>query len=323
MNTNPNELPSGWRIVPLGDLTSPSAEKVEPEDFGDAIYLGLEHIEGGSNRIIGNGDSDAVKSTKSAFRAGDVLYGKLRPYLNKVCRPDFDGVCSTDILVYPQVQELDNGYLVQLLSSTPTTNFATQNASGINLPRVSGNALLEQFRQSLLAAAFRGDLTADWRAANPNVEPASELLNRIRQERRQKWEQSELAKYEAKGKVPTKNWQDNYEDPEPVDESELPELPYSWCWARSEEVCAYITKGTTPPQERMTQDDGEVRFLKVGNLSFTGTLDFSKENTYIDNETHNAGVYMRSRVYPGETAQQKTSKPRKATKHTKNVSTAK
>lgn len=71
--------------------------------------------------------------------------------------------------------------------------------------------LLEQFRQSLLAAAFRGDLTADWRAANPNVEPATELLARIRQERREKWEQTELAKYEARGRQPPKGWQDKYD----------------------------------------------------------------------------------------------------------------
>jgi type I restriction enzyme S subunit len=66
--------------------------------------------------------------------------------------------------------------------------------------------LLEQFRQSVLAAAFRGDLTADWRAAHPNVEPASELLRRIRAERRRSWEQAELAKYETKGQKPPKNW---------------------------------------------------------------------------------------------------------------------
>jgi type I restriction enzyme S subunit len=160
--------------------------------------------------------------------------------------------------------------------------------------------LLEQFRQSLLAAAFRGDLTADWRAANPNVEPASELLNRIRQERRQKWEQSELAKFEAKGRQPPTGWQTAYQEPEPINGTGLPELPKSWCWTRAEEVCSYITKGTTPPKESMTQDNGEVRFLKVGNLTFSGALDFSKENAYIDSGTHNSGVYARSRVYPGD-----------------------
>jgi type I restriction enzyme S subunit len=50
----------------------------------------------------------------------------------------------------------------------------------------------------------------------------------------------------------------------------------------------------------MTQDDGEVRFLKVGNLTFSGALDFSKENAYIDSAKHNSSVYARSRVYPGD-----------------------
>jgi len=86
--------------------------------------------------------------------------------------------------------------------------------------------LLEKLRQSILAAAFRGDLTADWREQHPDVEPASELLKRIRTERRKKWEQAEFAKLKAKGKNPTDDkWKLKYVEPEPVDESELPELP--------------------------------------------------------------------------------------------------
>ena len=211
MTDTPYELPKGWEAVSLGDVTAPSTEKAEPSAFGDSKYLGLEHIEGGTNRIVGTGDLGSVKSTKAVFRAGDVLYGKLRPYLNKVCRPDFDGVCSTDILVYPQLAELDNGYLLHFFSKPSTADFATQNASGINLPRISAKVLaeidfpfppypeqrrivgkieslqersrnarealaevgplLEQFRQSLLAAAFRGDLTADCAPPTPTPNP--------------------------------------------------------------------------------------------------------------------------------------------------------
>src|SRR5262249_55549075 len=96
-------------------------------------------------------------------------------------------------------------------------------------------ALLEQFRQSVLAGAFRGSLTTDWRAAYPNVKPASELLQRISAERRRRWEQAELIKYEAKDQKPPKNWQDKYEEPEPVDDSDLPELPEGWGWATVDE----------------------------------------------------------------------------------------
>jgi type I restriction enzyme S subunit len=102
--------------------------------------------------------------------------------------------------------------------------------------------LLEQFRQSVLAAAFRGDLTADWRTAHPDVEPASELLHRILTERRRQWEQAELAKYEAKGTKPPKGWQDKFEEPEPVDDSDLPELPEGWYWIRVAELASDLPR---------------------------------------------------------------------------------
>lgn len=100
-------------------------------------------------------------------------------------------------------------------------------------------ALVEQYRRSVLAAAFRGDLTADWRKKNPDVEPASKLLERIRIERRQKWEAAELAKLKAKGKSPKDDkWKSKYVEPKPVDTSDLPELPPTWSWASLEEITA-------------------------------------------------------------------------------------
>lgn len=61
--------------------------------------------------------------------------------------------------------------------------------------------LLEKFRQSVLSSAFRGDLTADWRAQNPDIEPAEKLLERIRKERRKRWEEDEFAKMKARGRT--------------------------------------------------------------------------------------------------------------------------
>lgn len=83
-------------------------------------------------------------------------------------------------------------------------------------------ALLDQLKQSVLAAAFRGDLTAAWREQNPNVEPASKLLERIRAERRKRWEAANPKK--------------KYVEPAPVDAEGLPELPEGWCWARLEDL---------------------------------------------------------------------------------------
>jgi type I restriction enzyme S subunit len=98
-------------------------------------------------------------------------------------------------------------------------------------------ALVEKYRQSVLAAAFRGDLTAEWRKQHPDVEPASKLLERIRIERRKGWEAAELAKMKAKGKVPKdEKWKAKYEPPVPVDVAGLPELPPTWSWVEAAEL---------------------------------------------------------------------------------------
>ncbi len=92
-------------------------------------------------------------------------------------------------------------------------------------------ALLDQLRQSILAAAFRGDLTADWRSKNADVEPAEKLVPQILAERRSGWESTELAKLVAKGKRPTdERWKEKYRAPEAVGDDELPHLPHLWCW---------------------------------------------------------------------------------------------
>lgn len=114
--------------------------------------------------------------------------------------------------------------------------------------------LLEKLRQSILAAAFRGDLTKDWRAKNPNTEPASTLLARVRAERRKKWEESELAKLNAKGKPPTDDrWKAKYREPEPIDTTGLPELPNGWCWATFAQLTSCITDGEHQSPKKTSQ----------------------------------------------------------------------
>nr|MBI9047321.1 restriction endonuclease subunit S [Anaerolineaceae bacterium] len=75
--------------------------------------------------------------------------------------------------------------------------------------------------------------------------PASVLLERIKNERRRQWEKAELAKIKAKGKAPKDDkWKKKYQEPDPVDDSELPELPEGWCWASFDELTALVTSGS-------------------------------------------------------------------------------
>lgn len=156
--------------------------------------------------------------------------------------------------------------------------------------------LIGQLRHSVLRSAFSGRLTADWRAANPNVEPASELLSRIRAERKQRWEAEQLAKYEAKGKQPPKNWQDKYQEPEPVDESGLPELPDGWCWVYLPEV-GYMNRGKSRHRPRNAEH------LYGGPYPFVQTGDIARSNGRIEShsQTYTEAGLQQSRLWPAGT----------------------
>ncbi len=97
--------------------------------------------------------------------------------------------------------------------------------------------LLDRFRQSVLAAAFRGDLTRDWREKNPDPEPASKLLERIRAERRRCWEKVELERMRAKGRLPMdERWKEKYEQPTCVEDENPDDLHPGWAWATVDEI---------------------------------------------------------------------------------------
>ena len=93
------------------------------------------------------------------------------------------------------------------------------------LKRAEAN--LERYRASVLKAAVEGKLTELWRRENPSEETGEELLARILVERRARWEEEQIARSEAKGKKPPKNWQAKYKEPVTPDTGGLPELPGS------------------------------------------------------------------------------------------------
>ncbi|GAB3552269.1 restriction endonuclease subunit S [Spirosoma fluminis] len=135
-----NELPEGWEETEISNYYELVKEKIEPVQGNSLIYVGLEHLAKGGG-IENVGDSNDVKSTKTLFRKGDVLYGKLRPYLNKHAFVEFDGVCSTDILAFRATSATSAKYLNYYLGTSNVSAYAVENSQGINLPRVSGSTM--------------------------------------------------------------------------------------------------------------------------------------------------------------------------------------
>jgi len=119
--------------------------------------------------------------------------------------------------------------------------FSYLDAGVAALERAKAN--LKRYRAAVLKAAVEGKLTAEWRAQNRDIEPASKLLNRILAERRKKWEEEQLAKYEAKRKKPPKGWKDKYRKPARPDTSNLPPLSEGWCWAGLDQLLFYLRNG--------------------------------------------------------------------------------
>ncbi|MFE0490652.1 restriction endonuclease subunit S [Streptomyces griseoaurantiacus] len=120
-----------------------SRSVVEPQGLPRGTrYLGLEHIERGG-RILGDAtvESEGVISSKFTFVAGDILYGKLRPYLGKIAAPDFAGVCSTDIIPVRPGSDLVGRYLLHYLRQPKMIRLANARATGANLPRLAPKEL--------------------------------------------------------------------------------------------------------------------------------------------------------------------------------------
>jgi type I restriction enzyme S subunit len=122
--------------------------------------------------------------------------------------------------------------------------FSDLDAGVAALKRAKAN--LRRYRAAVLKAAVEGKLTEDWRARHPAKEPASKLLARILQERRQKWEAEQLARFAAAKKEPPKNWREKYVEPAPPETAGLPELPESWCWVSIDQIAECLDNQRIP-----------------------------------------------------------------------------
>lgn len=269
--------------VTLGEVAEPRREKVTPSEFPELPYIGLEHVEAHSMRLLGCTRAGEMASTANRFYCGDVLYSRLRPYLNKVIEADRDGLCSSEFIVFPPSKFLTSSFLKYRLNAADFVAFASSLNAG-DRPRVdffqissfkfllpssllqtrivekleelfsdldagvaelkAAQKKLAQYRQSLLKAAVEGALTAEWRTKNKPKETGAQLLERILKERRARWEEKQLARFKEQGKTPPKGWQDKYPQPVQPDTTNLPELPEGWVWASLDQLSEFITSGS-------------------------------------------------------------------------------
>ncbi|MEI4271721.1 restriction endonuclease subunit S [Klenkia sp. LSe6-5] len=133
-----------WPVVSLGEVAAIDRVSADPTTLDPSTpYVGLEDIERGG-RLIGRRSIGEAQVTSNKFRfdAPHVLFGKLRPNLAKIARPNYSGVCSTDILPIRVGNRLDAGYLTHYMRQPEVVAWSASQSAGANLPRLSPNALL-------------------------------------------------------------------------------------------------------------------------------------------------------------------------------------
>ena len=137
-------LPASWSNCTLGEVVKYGASrKAEPNEIpDDAWVLELEDIEKNSSRLLKRITfaERRSKSTKNLFSRGDVLYGKLRPYLNKVVRAPEGGFCTTEIIPLTVPPELDSSYLFYWLKHPRFLEYVAEVSHGLNMPRLGTDA---------------------------------------------------------------------------------------------------------------------------------------------------------------------------------------
>ena len=131
------EIPVHWAVRRLKLSVANSTEQTNKRHEHE-IYLALEHVESWTGRYSDAGPDVVFDSQVKRFRAGDVLFGKLRPYLAKVVRPDRDGVCVGEFLVLrPRGCAMSPNYLKWLLRTKPVINAINASTYGTKMPRTN------------------------------------------------------------------------------------------------------------------------------------------------------------------------------------------
>lgn len=236
-SVNNEVLQEDWVECTLGEVLALTKVKHKPISIENLFYVGLEHIEKENGRLTTSVRNEEIKTVKNKFEKGQILYGKLRPYFNKVHLASQSGVCSTDILVFQPSSFISSRFALNYVMSRLFVNEMSANMTGVNLPRVStsivtsftfplppipiqkaivskiealfssldsgiadlkkAQAQLKTYRQAVLKKAFEGAFTKDWRAAQSNLPTADELLAQIKDERKKQYEQQLVTWKEA------------------------------------------------------------------------------------------------------------------------------
>ena len=290
-------LPPGWSWTTLQDVTSPRAKKMQPKDLSGAPFIGLQHIEAHTMKLLEVGQTDKMKSAGSYFESGDVLYGRLRPYLNKIHEASFTGLASGEFIVFQEHDHLDNAFLKYFLNQVEFVSYATRLNTG-DRPRIDFDQLASYpillpplNEQRRIVAEIEKQFTrldasvASLKRMQANLKRYRASVLKAACEGRLVPTEAELARAEGRDYEPAdqllerilaerrERWESQekrrgkYKEPASPDTSKLPDLPEGWVWATLETLMDII-RGLSFPKEARSFEPNEnsIACLRTANV---------------------------------------------------------
>ena len=284
-------------LFDLRGIVQPRSGKSSPATHPDLPYIGLEHVEAHTTRLLGSVPATEMKSPANRFQPGDVLYSRLRPYLNKVWRADRDGLCSSEFIVLPGNERIDAAYLCYRLNSRDFVSFANSLNAG-DRPRVDFEQISEfktwvpdtLSEQRRIVAEIEKQFTrleagvAALRLVQANLKRYRAAVLKAACEGRLVPTEAALARsprstksgppaYETGeallARILTerrRNWQGRgqYKEPTVIDAANQSPLPFGWTWASMRQVGEVQLGRQRAPQHHA--GDNMRPYLRVANV---------------------------------------------------------
>jgi type I restriction enzyme S subunit len=247
-------LTEEWGIVPLEQLLVLRGEVVQPQNVPNLRYIGLEHLDPGISKLLRWGTTEEVKSTKAHFYNSDILYGKLRPYLDKAALAEWEGVCSTDILVFKHTSKTVADFMVHVLHTKPFIEHAIATTSGVNHPRTSWNSL-RGFQVLLPSLPEQRAIAHFLTTVCQAIEATERVIEATRQLKK-----SMMKHLFMYGYVPVEETNRTT-----LRETGFGSVPSNWD-IRSLDECAYVQTGTAKGRKLGNSQTITVPYLRVANV---------------------------------------------------------
>ncbi|WP_295399443.1 restriction endonuclease subunit S [uncultured Thiocystis sp.] len=256
-----NDLPQGWKFDRFKDIVSLRNEKTD-EASAEEDYLELEDMDSGSGRILSRRNTLEVGSAVTRFKTGDVLFGKLRPYLEKYWVAEFDGKCTGEILAF-EPQRIASRFLFYCLGSRWFIERCNALAYGAKMPRVSWPTQLAQFNFPLPPLSEQQRIAAYLDASCAAIDAA------VTAKRRQI--ETLGAVRESIIETAVTRGLDSNSKFRVINHDWLGSLPEHWAAVRIKRVISHLDYGISVS----SQPEGKYPVLKMGNIQ-SGEIVFSK-----------------------------------------------